>query len=88
MTRVFRAGIEFVATSAVRLQLGDTVTFIGDETVLQQVAEELGNLPRELNHPNILPISTSIALGVLVGSLPLHLSGLTQPIKLGLAGGP
>ncbi|MDW8344616.1 MAG: putative transporter [Verrucomicrobiae bacterium] len=88
MTRVFRAGVEFVAAPGVRLQFGDTVTVVGDETILQRVADELGNSPRELNHPNILPIFIGIVLGIVAGNLPLHLPGLTQPIKLGLAGGP
>lgn len=88
MTRVFRAGVEFVATPGVRLQFGDTVTVVGDETVLKRMADELGNSPHELNHPNILPIFIGIVLGVVAGSFPLHLPGLTSPIKLGLAGGP
>lgn len=88
MTRVFRAGVEFVATPGVRLQFGDTVTIVGDETVLKRVAEDLGNSPRELNHPNILPIFIGIVLGVVVGTVPFELPGLAAPIKLGLAGGP
>lgn len=41
-----------------------------------------------LNHPNILTIYVGIFLGILLGSLPIVISGMPTPVKLGLAGGP
>ena len=46
----------------------------------------LGNSLKKLDHPNLLPIFLGIALGVLLGTLPLM--NVPQPVKLGLAGGP
>ncbi|MFB3880733.1 MAG: hypothetical protein ACE149_05690 [Armatimonadota bacterium] len=36
----------------------------------------------------VLPIFIGIALGVLIGSIPLPVRGLPAPLRLGLAGGP
>ena len=43
---------------------------------------------KTLNHPNLIPIFTGIALGVLLGSISFWIPGIPQPVKLGLAGGP
>lgn len=40
-----------------------------------------------MNEPNLIAIFIGIALGVLLGSIPLRFPGIPQPIKLGLAGG-
>lgn len=86
VTRVNRADIE-LPPAGTRLQFGDTVVVVGEEAAIKQVADELGDSVRQLNHPQIIPIFIGIALGVLVGSWPLHL-GLPAPVRLGLAGGP
>ena len=44
--------------------------------------------PRGDDHPPLLGLFSGIALGALLGSVPLPLPGLPVPIKLGLAGGP
>ena len=46
----------------------------------------LGNSLKKLNQPNLITIFVGIALGVLLGSIPLL--NVPQPVKLGLAGGP
>ena len=40
------------------------------------------------DQPNLIPIFIGIALGCILGSIPISLSGIPQPVKLGLAGGP
>ena len=50
------------------------------------VADVLGNSLKKLNQPNLVTIFVGIALGVLLGSIPLR--NVPQPVKLGLAGGP
>lgn len=40
------------------------------------------------NHPHLIPIFMGIALGCILGSIPIHIPGIQQPVKLGLAGGP
>ena len=36
----------------------------------------------------VIPIFIGIALGCILGSIPISLPGIPQPVKLGLAGGP
>lgn len=87
VTRVSRAEIE-LPPHDVRLQFGDRLLVVGDPDAVQKAAFELGDSVKELNHPQIVPIFVGIAVGVLVGSYPLHLPGVPAPVKLGLAGGP
>jgi putative transport protein len=88
ITRVHRAGIEFVPSPGVRLQFGDRLTVVGSQDMVAQLAGELGNSLKELDIPEILPVFLGIIAGVLLGSLPLPIPGLPMPLKLGLAGGP
>jgi len=88
ITRVYRSGIELVATPHLRLQMGDKLTVVGDEKSMEKVIEQLGNSVKRLNEPNIVPIFIGILLGVILGSIPVHIPGIVNPVKLGLAGGP
>jgi putative transport protein len=88
ITRIHRAGIEFVPSPGVHLQFGDRLTAVGSQDMITQLAAELGNSLKELDIPEILPVFLGIIAGVLLGSLPLPIPGLPLPLKLGLAGGP
>jgi len=88
ITRINRAGIDFVASGNVKLQMGDRVTVVGSEIDVAQAERLFGNSPKRLDHPNLIPIFVGIALGVLLGSISFNLPGVPQPVKLGLAGGP
>ena len=41
-----------------------------------------------MNEPNLITIFIGIALGIVLGSIPITFPGIPQPVKLGLAGGP
>ena len=86
ITRVNRAGIDLIPYQGMELQMGDRVMVVGDERAIDQVAEVLGNSTKKLREPQLLTIFFGIALGVVLGSMPLML--IPQPVKLGLAGGP
>lgn len=88
ITRIERSGIELVANPGIELQMGDRLTIVGDEKSIEIVAREVGNSLRRLYEPNLLPVFTGIILGVIVGSVPIRVPGLSNPLKLGLAGGP
>ena len=88
ITRVFRAGVEFVPSAHTKLQFGDTITVIGDETHIQLVSKEFGNSKRRLQTPHIAELFMGIALGVLLGSIPFSIPGIPGAVRLGLAGGP
>ena len=88
VTRVNRAGVEMVALASLPLQVGDRLTVVGSELVMPKVEELIGNSVKRLNEPNLMSIFIGIGLGILLGSLPIVLPGIPQPVKLGLAGGP
>lgn len=87
ITRIRRAGIELLATRDLYLQLGDRITVVGEERAVNKVESLFGNSPQRLDMPNLVSIFFGIALGVVIGLLPIMLPGLAQPFKLGLAGG-
>ena len=52
------------------------------------MALELGNEHARLQEVQFPALFFGIALGVILGSIPLAVPGLSAPLKLGLAGGP
>jgi putative transport protein len=87
ITRIRRAGIELLATKDLYLQLGDRITVVGEERAVNKIESLFGNSTKRLDMPNLISIFVGIALGVALGLLPIALPGLSQPFKLGLAGG-
>src|SRR5690554_3292071 len=88
ITRVNRAGVDLIADSGLQLQVGDRVTVVGSEDAIANVERYLGNSMKRLREPNLISIFIGIAMGVLLGSIPIMFPGIPQPVKLGLAGGP
>ncbi len=88
VTRVTRGGIEFPPTPSFRLQFGDVLMVVGEAPQIERVAAAVGNSNKALNSPQPIPFFLGIALGVIVGAIPLAFPGLPAPVKLGLAGGP
>lgn len=86
ITRINRAGIDLIPYQGMELQIGDKVMVVGELKDVEKVANILGNSLKQLREPQILTLFLGIALGVLLGSLPLM--NIPQPVKLGLAGGP
>ena len=87
ITRVRRAGIELLATPELRLQMGDRLTVVGEQEAVDKMAGKFGNSTKKLDAPNLASLFFGIVLGVVLGTLPIMLPGLSQPFKLGLAGG-
>ncbi len=88
VTRVNRSGVDMVASPSLPLLVGDRLLIVGSEAALPRVEEMIGNSEKKLLSPNLMGIFLGIAIGVFVGSIPLHFPGIPQPAKLGLAGGP
>ena len=88
ITRINRAGVDLVAKPGLTLQVGDRVNVVGTETAISNVEKVLGNSMKRLNEPNLITIFVGIALGIILGSIPITFPGIPQPVKLGLAGGP
>ena len=88
ITRVNRAGIDLLASPDLRLQIGDRLTIVGEANSVNTVGKILGDEIRRLNNPNLLAVFIGISLGMLLGTLPITLPGMSTPVKLGIAGGP
>jgi putative transport protein len=88
ITRVLRSGIEFIPNGHTRLQFGDVVTAIGEEKNVNDLTGNFGNSEKKLKEPHIAGLFFGIALGVIAGSIPFTIPGISVPVKLGLAGGP
>ncbi len=88
ISRIYRSGMALLATPDLMLQVGDCVVVVGGERAVMKVEKVLGNAEGELNEPNLTAIYIGLALGLVLGALPLSLPGIALPVKLGLAGGP
>ena len=88
ITRVNRAGIDLLPSRSLRLQLGDRVTIVGEARSIESAGHLLGNEAKELRTPNLTSVFIGIVTGLLLGSIPFAIPGMSMPVKLGIAGGP
>jgi putative transport protein len=88
ITRVYRSGLELLATPSLVLHYGDRIRVVGSDDSLNKVVKLVGNSEKRLMEPQLLSIFLGIVLGVIVGSIPILLPGLSAPVKLGMAAGP
>jgi putative transport protein len=88
VTRILRSGVELQADANLLLQVGDSMKVVGTEEGIKRLAGLVGNEPESLRRPNLVPIFFGMALGIALGVLPIRFPGMSQPLKLGLAGGP
>lgn len=88
ISRVSRAGVMLLAKPDLVLRMGDRLIAVGREHDIEKVGALLGNAVKNLREPNLVSICIGIVLGLVIGSIPLFLPGISAPVKLGLAGGP
>ena len=88
ITRVLRSGVKLLASPGLVLQLGDRLTVVGREEQVEKVAKVVGNVSTKLTAPNLAAIYIGLLFGLLLGSVPIALPGISVPVRLGLAGGP
>lgn len=88
ISRVYRSGVQLLATAELTLQLGDRLTVVGEAAAIQNVEKVLGNAIKSLKEPNLATVFIGIILGLVVGAIPISIPGISVPVKLGLAGGP
>ncbi|HCF58099.1 MAG TPA: putative transporter [Myxococcales bacterium] len=88
ITRVIRADIELPVGPEVELQFGDRLVVVGEPHSIEAARAELGDSANALNHPMLVPVFVGIALGVVLGTMPIQIPFAPAPVKLGLAGGP
>ncbi len=88
ISRVYRSGVQLLATPDLRLQMGDRLTVVGEAQAIRNVEKILGNAVKSLNEPNLVAVFIGLILGLTLGSIPIAIPGISIPVKLGLAGGP
>ncbi len=88
ISQVLRSGVKLLATPGLILQVGDRLTVVGEARSVENVEKVLGNAVSNLRDPNLAAIFIGMVLGLILGSIPIAIPGMSMPIKLGLAGGP
>ena len=87
ITRVRRGDVELLPDDDTQLELGDRVRVVAPRERMNEVARYLGDSFKAIAEIDVITFSLGIALGLLVGSVPIPLPG-GAPLKLGFAGGP
>ncbi|MCC7162045.1 MAG: transporter [Anaerolineae bacterium] len=87
VTRVRRGDIEWLAHEDTVLEPGDRVRIVTRRENMDAVGKFFGDSYRAVSEIDILSFSLGLGLGLLVGLIPIPLSGGIT-FKLGIAGGP
>lgn len=64
ISRVYRSGVQLLATPELTLQLGDRLTVVGEAAAIQNVEKVLGNAIKSLKEPNLVAVFVGIILGL------------------------
>ena len=88
VTRIYRSGIEMFAFPNVMLKTGDRLTVVGSEDAIDRFARKVSKSNKHSDKPDIMTLFLGILVGIIFGSIPFSFSGMSVPIKFGLAGGP
>lgn len=87
VSRVRRGDIDLLAHGDTVLELGDRARVVARRTDMPRLTALLGDSYKALSEVNLLSLNLGLALGVLVGLIPIPLPG-GMVITLGMAGGP
>lgn len=87
ITRIRRGDNDFLPYGNLMLELGDRVRVLAYRENMKAVTKYLGDSYRAVSEVDILTFSLGLALGLLLGSIPVPLPGGIT-FKLGFAGGP
>ncbi|MFO7679970.1 MAG: TrkA C-terminal domain-containing protein [Chloroflexota bacterium] len=87
VSHVRRGDIELLARGDTVLEWGDRIRVLAPRDEIPQLTELFGDSYAELSHVNLMTIGLGVALGLLIGLIPIPLPGGVT-FRLGLAGGP
>lgn len=87
VTRVRRGDMELLPHGDTVLELGDRVRVVALRERMDEVSEFFGDSYRALSEIDILTFSLGLAMGLLIGMIPIPLPG-DAVFRLGVAGGP
>jgi putative transport protein len=87
VTRVGRGDVDLLPSGNTVLELGDRVRIVSPAGRMSEVSSLLGDSYRAIAEIDVMTFGIGIALGLLLGSIPIPFPGGTS-FKLGFAGGP
>jgi putative transport protein len=87
ITRVRRGDVELLPTDEMRLEIGDRVRVLAPVRQLAEVTAFFGDSYRAASEVDILTFGLGLALGLVLGIVPIPLPGGVR-VSLGFAGGP
>ncbi len=87
ITRIRRGDDDFLPHDDMVLELGDRVRVVTRRDRMTEVTSFFGDSYRAVSEVDILTFSLGLALGLLLGTVPIPLPGGVT-LKLGFAGGP
>ncbi|MFP4260580.1 MAG: aspartate:alanine exchanger family transporter [Opitutales bacterium] len=87
ITRITRLGLTFVPNASTVIEVNDQLTAVGRSEDLKKFGKAVGHRNSAIDATDLLSLSAGITLGIIVGLIPIGLPG-SNPITLGLAGGP
>jgi len=87
ITRLRRGDVELLPDGATELELGDRIRVIAPRERLDEVSHCFGDSYKALSEIDVITFSLGIAVGLLLGKVPIPLPGGAH-LELGLAGGP
>lgn len=87
ITRITRLGLTFVPNASTIIENNDQLTAVGRSDDLKGFAKAVGHRSNAIDTTDLLSLSAGLTLGIIVGLIPIGLPG-SNPITLGLAGGP
>ena len=88
ISRMIRTGVQFLPSPDMKLQFGDVLNVVGRPENIAEAGKVVGNSSAEMHKVPMLPIFVCLILGILLGNIPIPVSGVPAPMKLGVAGGP
>ena len=87
VSHVRRGDIELLARGDTVLERGDRIRVLAPREEIEPLVQLFGDSYAQLSHVNLMTLGLGIAVGLLIGMIPIPLpGGLT--FQLGIAGGP
>lgn len=87
VTRIRRGDVELLPSAETVLELGDRVRVLAPRERMAQIAGFFGDSYKALAEIDVITFGLGIALGLLLGAMPIPLPGGSS-FRFGLAGGP
>jgi putative transport protein len=88
VSRLRRGDVDLPVDDQTLLHLGDRVRVISYRDKESEVRKFFGNSVTVLTETGYFSFALGIIFGLILGQVPLPVPGLSEPVRLGLAGGP